>query len=306
MKDQYRLVYNGQITDSEQEKLAIISILNKEFNIGKDLEVDQLIENPPFILKMSKNKKELEQDSEKLKQAGANIQIIQTAKNAQRLAKNIEKEFIGLGIGSCKNSNQKVKTSINTFYKSYTKNLNQILASIDTQIVENLCQELLSARKRKSQIIFIGNGGSAAAASHFATDLAKQHFDDEDSLFRVLSLADNLPWFSAAANDFGYENVFVQQLKTVLQPEDILIAISSSGNSPNIIKGVEYANIKGARTFGVVGFDGGKLMKSANASIYIPTKKGQYGYMEDATSILIHILSIYLYELDAAGKNSIK
>ena len=123
--------------------------------------------------------------------------------------------------------------------------------------VELLVNRILAAREEKRQIFFFGNGGSAAIASHIVTDLAKDRFEDENALFRVQSLNDNVSWFSATANDFGYEKVFVSQLKNLLQPEDLVIAISSSGNSPNVVKAIEFANQKGAETWGIVGFDSG-------------------------------------------------
>lgn len=281
MKSEFRLVYQGQSENSEQNRASVVSILQEQYGIGKIFEVDYIVDNPPFVVKRSIDRSALEAESKKLKVAGAQTLIVQTVKNTQALAKSIE-----------------TLNPFKSFYQEYAEKLNKILLSVDVKKVEELGRAFIAARDRKSQIIFIGNGGSAAAASHMATDLAKQRFSDEKYLFRVMSLADNLPWFSATANDFGYENVFVQQLKNILQPNDVVVAISSSGNSPNVLKAIEYANSKGAQTFGVVGFDGGKLIETAQKSIYIPTKKGQYGYMEDVSGILGHMLSIFIYECD--------
>lgn len=296
MRSEYRLLYRGQSEDTPKSKEHLVALLNSQYGIGKILEVADLVENPPFVVKRSYNRQELEVDSSRLRDLGAETLIIRTTSRAEALAKQIEKDFIPTR--SPKSSLP--KEGFGAFFAKYSRSLNNILQSMDVKSVEKLVDELLSARERKSQIIIIGNGGSAAAASHLATDLAKQRFDDESTMFRVMSLADNSAWFSATANDFGYENVFVQQLKTTLQPEDLLIAISSSGESPNILNAVEYADKKGARTVGIVGFDGGKLKSSARHVIHIPTKKGQYGYMEDVVGILAHMVSIHLFEHDCA------
>ncbi len=129
-------------------------------------------------------------------------------------------------------------------------------------------------------------------------DFTKERFADERLLFRVVGLTDNVSTITATGNDFGYDYIFVNQLKNLLQPGDLVVSISSSGNSPNILKAVEYANKKGATTYGIVGFNGGKLKDSATKSIYIPTRPGQYGFMEDVTLILVHIMSVFIYEQD--------
>lgn len=293
MRSEYQLVYQGQSRKGEQHRSAVVSLLREEYGLGKIFEVDELLKNPPFLLKKSDNREELESDSSKLKKIGAQTAILHTIENTQLLAQQIKRNLVDPA-----EAPQPAITRFQGFFANYANKINEILSKMDIHAVEELMFELLAARSRNSQIFILGNGGSAASASHLATDLAKQRFEDEKYMFRVMSLADNLPWFSATANDFGYENVFVQQLKNLLQPNDVIIAISSSGNSQNIIRAVEYGNLKGAKTFGVVGFDGGDLIHSAKRNIYIPTKKGQYGYMEDVAGILGHIISIYLYEND--------
>ncbi|RMG45103.1 MAG: SIS domain-containing protein, partial [Candidatus Dadabacteria bacterium] len=157
---------------------------------------------------------------------------------------------------------------------------------------------LRSARERESTVFIFGNGGSAAAASHFATDLAKDRFGDKRYLFKVMSLVDNTPLITATANDYGYEEIFLRQLKLYLKPDDLVIAISSSGNSENVIRATSFARESGAKTWGIVGFSGGKLAETAEQSVYIPTSVGQYGFMEDVTSILIHMVTVHIYEQD--------
>ncbi|MBX7136852.1 MAG: SIS domain-containing protein [Oligoflexia bacterium] len=184
------------------------------------------------------------------------------------------------------------------FYHKYCKGLIGCLERMDPKQLEELTKDFLQARARRSQIFVIGNGGSAANASHWGNDFSKPRFKDPKSLFRVISLTDNLSWISATANDEGYDLIFVNQLKTLMQPNDLVLAISSSGNSPNVIKAVEFAKAGGATTYAIVGFDGGKLMQIADKPLYIPSKKGQYGFMEDITLVIGHIISIYLYEHD--------
>lgn len=190
--------------------------------------------------------------------------------------------------------------SFSAFFAEYAARLSKVLSLMDTAAIEGLVQDLFTARRYNRQIFVFGNGGSAATASHLVNDLAKQRHDDERLLFRAISLTDNFSWVSATANDMGYDSVFTQQLKNLLQPQDLVIAISSSGNSPNILRALEYANSKGALTYAIVGFTGGKAAELAQRLIYIPTLVGEYGYMEDVTSILGHMITLYVERTDSA------
>ena len=185
------------------------------------------------------------------------------------------------------------------FFNKYQMGIHTTLEAINRVEVEQLVLEILSARDLGRQIFVMGNGGSAAAASHWVTDFSKERFEDDAARFKVMSLTDNVPWITATANDFGYEKVFENQLKNLLREGDLVIAISSSGNSQNVIRAIEYANSRNATTVGIVGFGGGKLAQSAKKIINIPTKVGHYGYMEDATSILGHIIAIHIHEMDS-------
>ena len=300
MKFEYHLVYNGHSADSEENRLALIDMLKNQ-GVGSIVEVDDFLGSPPFVVKRSNDRQELEQDLSTLQNSGITSLLIQAADSGATLRSKVEQ----ISVPATKRSAKLLaKSSVGqspftAFYSKYAQKLSEILASLEIASVECLAQEIVAARQRNGQIIVIGNGGSAAAASHLVTDLSKQRFNDERSLFRAFSLADNVPHFSATANDFGYEKVFTQQLKNILQPQDLLIAISSSGNSPNILGAVDYANAKGAKTFSIVGFDGGELQNKAIQSVFIPTQVGQYGFMEDVVSILTHIVSIYIYEQDS-------
>ncbi len=189
-----------------------------------------------------------------------------------------------------------------SFYQKYTAGLMRCINALDVDAVDKLVKLLLVTRAKGKRIFFIGNGGSAATASHAATDFSKERFSEEHLLFKAISLTDNTSLITATGNDLGYEQVFVQQLKTLMTQGDLVIAISSSGNSENILQAVEYARSKGAYTVGVVGFDGGKLQQLADTAVHIPTKNGQYGFMEDISLMIVHIASIYLFEYDQRHK----
>jgi len=143
-------------------------------------------------------------------------------------------------------------------------------------------------------VFVIGNGGSAANASHFAQDLANGTKISPDSLKRIkaLSLTDNLPYISALANDEGYKSIFEQQLKTFASEGDLLIAISGSGNSPNIIKAIEWGNKNGLLTIGITGFDGGLLHKINKLSLHVPLN--DMCTAESIHSIIFHYITIEL------------
>lgn len=179
------------------------------------------------------------------------------------------------------------------YSKSYFEYLSQVLQRIDMKSISCFVDELNSARKRKAKIYFIGNGGSAATASHFANDLAIGTRSFENP-YQVISLCDNVSIITAIGNDYSYENIFYLQLKALLQPKDMVVAISASGNSPNLIKAINYANELGAVTVGLTAFDGGELKKVAQHSVHVPTEKGEYGPAEDAHMVIDHLLNTYL------------
>lgn len=157
-----------------------------------------------------------------------------------------------------------------TDYKAYTVSA---LDSVDTAEVDALIDAIHSAYEREATVFVIGNGGSAASASHLAQDLAKgtcMDLSSDDRRLRALSLTDNVAYLSALGNDEGYDQIFVQQLRTFYRPGDVLIAISGSGNSPNVLRAIEFANASGVETIGVTGFDGGKLRQIAHGCVHVP------------------------------------
>ena len=188
------------------------------------------------------------------------------------------------------------------FSKSYFGYLAKILNDIDLNEINLFIKVLLEARERDSQIFFIGNGGSAATASHFANDLSIG-VNVFSKPFRALSLTDNVAIISALGNDYGYEEIFVKQLQVLARPGDILIGISASGNSPNLIKAFEYAKAMGIWTVGITAFEGGRLRKISDCGIHVPTQNKEYGPAEDAHMILDHLVTAYLMRL--LRKNSV-
>jgi len=183
-----------------------------------------------------------------------------------------------------------------SFSKKYIQDLTITLNNSNLEAISEIRDALDNT---KGRIYIIGNGGSAATASHMVNDLGAGLRRREIKYFDVESLNDNTPVCTAIANDIGYENIFYMQLKGRLKPEDILIAISCSGNSENIIKAVEYANQEKAKVIGITGFDGGKLKPMSNINYHVQTESGQYGIVEDAHMILNHI--IYSYYIDKAN-----
>jgi D-sedoheptulose 7-phosphate isomerase len=179
------------------------------------------------------------------------------------------------------------------FARAYLNYLQSVLQRIKTAEVGDFIQTLLKARERGSTIFFMGNGGSAATASHFANDLAIGT-NAYDKPFRALSLTDNVPLITAVGNDFGYEEIFVRQLRVLGKSGDVLVGISASGNSPNLLIALEYANAAGITTVAITAFDGGKMKRIANHGIHVPTGPKEYGPAEDAHMVLDHLIGAYL------------
>jgi D-sedoheptulose 7-phosphate isomerase len=182
------------------------------------------------------------------------------------------------------------------FAQRYLDYLARVLSQIDTIAIGRFIDILLDARQRGAAIYFIGNGGSAATASHFANDLA-YGTNCYDKPFRVFSLTDNQAIITALANDFGYEEIFVRQLRIVGRPGDVVVGISASGNSPNLLRAFEYANTAGIHTVAITAFDGGKMKAMADDGIHVPTEAKEYGPAEDAHMVLDHLIGAYLIRL---------
>ena len=186
--------------------------------------------------------------------------------------------------------------NINDYSKSYIDYLSSVLNNISLTDIEKFVEVLLEARERESSIFFIGNGGSAATASHFANDIAIGTRTSEKP-FRAISLCDNQAVITAIANDDGYKKIFSQQLQVLLKKQDVVVAISASGNSPNLLDAIDTAKKMNAITVGISAFDGGKMKEMVDVSLHVPTEKGEYGPAEDAHMVLDHLVSSYLMRL---------
>jgi D-sedoheptulose 7-phosphate isomerase len=179
------------------------------------------------------------------------------------------------------------------FARSYLSYVQSILQRIDPEEIGRFIQTLLEARERGSTIFFIGNGGSAATASHFANDLSIGT-NEYEKPFRAMSLTDNVSVITALGNDFGYEDIFVRQLQILGKRGDVVIGISASGNSPNLLKTFEYARSAAIKTVAITAFDGGKMKAMADEGIHVVTGPKEYGPAEDAHMVLDHLVGAYL------------
>jgi len=184
-------------------------------------------------------------------------------------------------------------TSAGAFAKGYFSHLAEVFARVDAQQIEKFINVLWDARERDATVFFIGNGGSAATASHFANDISIGT-RPTGKPFRAVSLTDNVAVLTAIGNDYGYTDIFLRQLQTQLKPGDVVVAISASGNSPNLLNAIEYANKSDAITVGLTGFDGGKLLGLVQLAVHVPTDKGEYGPVEDVHMVLDHLTHAFL------------
>ena len=183
--------------------------------------------------------------------------------------------------------------NVESFVKSYTGKLVRMVEAIDPAAIKAIVEAIEKTLVTKSRIYVLGNGGSSATASHMVNDLGVGLRRRGIINFDVLSLADNSPVLTAIGNDIGYENIFHMQMLGLLRAEDVVIAISCSGNSPNIVKAVEYAKECGCTIVGVTGFDGGRLLELSDIRFHVDAPVGEYGLVEDVHMILDHIIYSY-------------
>ncbi|HEY3916055.1 MAG TPA: SIS domain-containing protein [Verrucomicrobiae bacterium] len=174
------------------------------------------------------------------------------------------------------------------------------LDSIPAAKVARLIELLHSALHQNRHIFVFGNGGSASNSSHFVTDLGKGSSDKVGQRFRVLSLNDNVSWMSAVANDYAYEDIFVRQLENYGKEGDVVLALSVSGSSPNVVKAIEWANKNGLETIALVGAKRGAAGKIAHHVIAIDSE--HYGRVEDAQMAICHMLCYAFIENPDWGK----
>jgi D-sedoheptulose 7-phosphate isomerase len=191
-------------------------------------------------------------------------------------------------------------TELPTFSKYVQNYVREAHAALDAPYllaaVERIVPILLRARAEDRTVFFFGNGGSASTASHFVTDIAKVAGGTEGrgpgKRFRCLSLNDNIPGLTAWANDVGYAEVFSGQLKSLAEKGDVVVAISGSGNSPNVLEAVRTARTMGLTTIGLTGMGGGKLKDLVDVALVVPSNSMQH--TEDTHLITLHLLTAYL------------
>ena len=181
-----------------------------------------------------------------------------------------------------------------SFTANYKTELLKAIDQIDLGRVEQAIEWFEEARQSGRQIFVCGNGGSASTASHFACDMVKGASYQRDKRFRLMALTDSLPTLTAYSNDVGYEVVFEEQLKNFARPGDLVMAISGSGNSPNVVRALEWANGLGCRTIALTGRDGGKLGRLAQLNILVGVP--HMGRIEDAHMIVCHMIGYYFME----------
>ncbi len=184
-------------------------------------------------------------------------------------------------------------SNVEAFSKSYFDYLKTILDNIDNKSITRFVKLLLEARENGNTVFFIGNGGSASTASHFANDLSFGT-NEYKQPFKVVSLTDNVSVLTALGNDFGYEEIFVRQLMIQGQTNDVVVGISASGNSENITNAFKYASENQIRSFAITAFDGGLMKQMADDGIHVATDLKEYGPAEDAHMILDHLVTAYL------------
>nr|BCX01489.1 MAG: phosphoheptose isomerase [Bacteroidota bacterium] len=176
------------------------------------------------------------------------------------------------------------------FIREYLNGFQLCLASLDAAEVERLLEILEQAYCEDRTVFVLGNGGSAATAAHMACDLTKNAIPDRPGL-RVLALPEQVPYLTALANDTGYERVFAEMLRLWARPGDVVIVISGSGNSPNVLEAIRTARQIGATVVGLLGFDGGQARTLVDHCVHV--RADHYGYVEDAHMVLNHLITSY-------------
>lgn len=177
-------------------------------------------------------------------------------------------------------------------FQSYITDVQRTIGRLPIEAIESVAQRLHAARMKRKQIFVMGNGGSAATASHMACDLGKNTIAPDCPRIRIHALTDNMPFFSAYGNDCGYESVFAEQLANYIEPDDVVIAISASGNSANVLNAIRLAQQHHAFTIGWSGYDGGKLAHLVDLPIVVPSHNIEQ--IEDIHMMLSHMITTAL------------
>jgi D-sedoheptulose 7-phosphate isomerase len=185
------------------------------------------------------------------------------------------------------------------FPLQYKADVFNAIDSIDLEKVGRAIEILAQARDEGRHIFVCGNGGSASTASHFACDMVKGASYNRSQRFRIMALTDSLPTLTAYSNDVHYDCVFVEQLRNFAEPGDVVMAISGSGNSPNVLRAVEYARSIGCRTIALTGRNGGQLGPLAELNIQV--SNSHMGRIEDGHMITTHMIAYYFMDAENAA-----
>ncbi len=184
-----------------------------------------------------------------------------------------------------------------SFAVEYKSNLFRALDTIDLKRVDELIGVLTEARDAGRQIFVCGNGGSAATANHFACDIVKGCSYGRDKRFKIIALSEQIATMTAYANDVGYEHVFAEHLKNFASPGDVVMIISGSGNSPNVVKALEYGNEAGCYTVALTGLSGGKAAGLAKLNVHVDDH--HMGRVEDGHMIVCHMLAYHFMDTES-------
>jgi len=185
-----------------------------------------------------------------------------------------------------------------SFPEQYKAELFKAIETVDLEKVGKAIEILSRARDEGHYIFVCGNGGSASNASHFACDMVKGASFNRPSRFRIMALTDSLPTITAYSNDVSYESIFVEQLKNFARAGDVVMAFSGSGNSPNVLRAIEYANSIGCRTIAFSGRNGGQLGPMAELNIQV--SHPHMGRIEDVHMIAMHMIGYYFMDVEKA------
>lgn len=190
----------------------------------------------------------------------------------------------------------KKSSSAHEFASGYLSYLCDLIKQLDHEVIASFIVELEKIRQEGGTVFVVGNGGSAGTASHMANDIGLDVMKKSGTElpFRVMSLTDNIPVITAIGNDDGYDKVFIYQLGILYKPGDAIIAISASGNSPNVFEAARWVKERNGTVLGLVGFDGGDLKKVCDLCIHVDTPHGEYGPVEDIHMIMDHLMAVYL------------
>lgn len=182
------------------------------------------------------------------------------------------------------------KEMTNLVIDNYLSRVSESILRIRTNDIEFLGKKIKEINKNGGCVYVVGNGGSAALANHFATDIGVGALKHNKPM-KIISLVSNISSLTASANDYGYEFVFSRELEIISTSQDLLILISSSGNSLNLLEAAKIAKERGVQTFGILGFDGGKLKNLVDYYIHVESRIGDYGVIEDCHSVILHAIT---------------